>query len=123
MTSLFFFTLILASQGLLWFHMKFRISISVKRTESIDGFEQNGQLNNINFFLTHEHGTLSISLSSSTAFIKISQFTMYRSFTHLILENFISQYFIVFDAIQNGVDLFFSDVLLLVIEMQLISES
>ena len=70
--------------------------------------------------LIHEHEiSFHLFVSSLISFINILQFSVYRSFTFLV--KFIPRYFILFDAILNGIIFFISLIVYYCIEMPPIS--
>ena len=108
--------LILASQGLLWLHMNFRIFFHFcgKCLWNLLGIALNLQMAlggvdilTILSLLIHEHGiSFHLFVSSSISFINSLQFLVYRSFTSLV--KFILKYFIIFLAFVNGIVFFIS---------------
>uniref|UniRef100_A0A9L0IZ83 Uncharacterized protein n=1 Tax=Equus asinus TaxID=9793 RepID=A0A9L0IZ83_EQUAS len=109
---LFFLKTALPIQGLLWFHRHFRIvcSTSVKNAIGIlIGISLNlqialGNMDTLTILILpiHEHRIFShLFVSSSISFIHVIYFSVYRSFISLV--NFIPRYFILFDAIIDGI--------------------
>ena len=105
----------LAIKGLLWFHTKLGLFFSYFYKNNIIGifigvaltlqhnrwFWQFRDLNNI--ILVHEHRiSLHLFVSSSILFINALQFSVFS------FIRFITEYFIIFDAIVNEIGLFFS---------------
>ena len=113
----FFLKIALAIQGFLYFHTNLEIicSSSVKNTiGDLIGIALNLQIAlgsilifTILIFLIHEHGIfLHLLVSSLISFIRVLQFSIYRSLVSL--GRYISKYFILFVAMVNGIVSFIS---------------
>ena len=126
--SFLFLQIVLAIQGLSWFHTSFRIIhfISVKKChwnfdmdfiEPMDCFGQYGHFNNINSS-SPRAGNIFPFIHVFFTFINILQFLAYWFFT--FLAKFTPNYFILLDGIVNRIVFLISlsDSLLLVYEIQ-----
>ena len=113
--ALFFLKIALAVQGLLWIHTNFRIfffyfcekyhcNFDKDCIESVYCFGKYGYFNNINSsnpWSGYNFSFLFVYVFSSVSFISVLQFFEYWSFTSLV--RFIPRYFILFDAVVNGI--------------------
>ena len=110
--SMFFLKIVLSIQSLLWFYTNFGIICSSSAKNAIGiliGMALNLQiaLRSMDILMVlilsvHEQCTsFHLFVSSLISFLNILQFSEYRSFTSLV--KCIHRYFILFDAIVNGV--------------------
>ena len=108
---LFFLKIALETLGVSWFHTKFKIVCSFS-VRNAPGILIEIALNLYNAFdstdilivlipSVHEHGISFHLFVSLITFISVLHFSVYRSCTFLV--KFIHTYFILFDAIVNGI--------------------